>query len=89
MKILTFFKVFVLSAVLLAGCSSDEKYVYKENPYAYDHLSLPAIEKGTFPENDLALSLGESFTFSPRVVTPGDTYFTWDLNGDEVSTSRT
>lgn len=89
MKFLNFLKVFVLSAVLLAGCSSDDVYKYGENPYDYDHLSLPAIERGTFPDADIDMTVGESLTLSPRVVTPGDTYFTWYFNGEEVGYSST
>ncbi|MCD7900958.1 MAG: DUF5074 domain-containing protein [Bacteroides sp.] len=75
-------KLLLIFAVAFTGCSDDDCNL----DHPGNQLELPAIKNGTFPEGDIALNVGESYLFAPKVVTAGDVYYQWDFNGEDVST---
>lgn len=88
MKFRHLLKIFVLSAAILTGCSSDDCHWEHYTNGDFSNLELPAIQQGTFPEGDVVLAPGEEFVCKPQVITPGDVYYQWYLNGEEVSSAK-
>lgn len=80
MKIKSLLCLLSSAALLLSGC---DKECGQGHPGAT--LGLPAIKNGTFPSADMVLAVGDVVEYSPEVVTPGDAYYRWYFNGEDVS----
>ena len=74
--------LFVVMAAALTACSDDDN----ELRYPDNLLGLPALKEGTFPETDVQLSVGETYDYVPEVTSPGDVYYQWYLNDEDLGT---
>lgn len=72
--------LFVVMAAALTACSDDDN----ELRYPDNLLGLPALKEGTFPETDVQLSVGETYDYVPEVTSPGDVYYQWYLNDEDL-----
>lgn len=75
---------FIVALLLVLGCyACSDNY---EEYYPENLSDLPILRKGTFPEQDTTLKIGESILYSPELYSPIDVYYQWYLGADEVST---
>lgn len=72
----------VLFLVAFAGCSTEDCDLRHPDSL----LGLPALKKGTFPETDLNLKVGETYEYAPVVSSPGDVYYQWYMGDDDLGT---
>ncbi|MDR0659587.1 MAG: DUF5074 domain-containing protein [Prevotellaceae bacterium] len=78
---------FIVALLLIAGFSSCSDSYEKYFP---ENLSdLPIVKKGTFPEEDKTLNIGENFLYEPEVYSPIDVYYQWYLGAKEKATEPT
>lgn len=74
--------LFLATALTIASCSEEDCNL--------DHLEklqgLPALQAGTFPEEDLTLNVGDQYVYSPKASSPLDIYYQWYQNGEDMST---
>ena len=75
-------KLLLILTVIFSACSKDDCNL----DHPGNQLEFPAIKSGTFPTGDITLNVGDSYLFAPQVITSGDVYYQWDLNGDDMST---
>lgn len=75
--------LFLATALTIASCSEEDCNL--------DHLEklqgLPALQAGTFPEEDLTLNVGEQYVYSPKTSSPLDIYYQWYQNREDISTA--
>ncbi|MEG2339123.1 MAG: DUF5074 domain-containing protein [Odoribacter sp.] len=77
--------VMFLSVMILvvAGCSKEEDCDLR-HPDAL--LGMPALKKGTFPESDLNLKIGDTYEYAPKISSLSDVYYQWYMGDDDLGT---
>lgn len=74
--------LFLATTLIIASCSEEDCDL--------DHLEklqgLPALQAGTFPEENLTLNVGEQYKYTPKASSPSDIYYQWYQNGEDMST---
>lgn len=85
MNVMHFIKtcsLFFVMAAAVTACSDDDCDLrHPDNLYG-----VPALKQGTFPEGDVTLQVGETYEYAPQVSAPGDVYYQWYLNEEDMST---
>lgn len=75
--------------IAMMACSEDSDDVVVKDcdlKHPSELLGAPALKQGTFPEGDISLNVGETYEYAPQVVTPGDIYYQWYLNEEDMTT---
>ena len=81
-KLYTYIVTLLLICGVCTACSED---VFEE----IDIMDTPVLLKGTFPTKDVIIEIGDSYVFEPQLKDSTDAQYSWNVNGQEVSTSAT
>ncbi|MDU1890688.1 MAG: DUF5074 domain-containing protein [Dysgonomonas sp.] len=79
-----FVKTLAILTFVLTSCSDDDCNLDHNS----NQLGLPVLKQGTFPEGDVNLNIGDTYIYSPEVVSNGDIYYQWYLNDKDMGTDK-
>lgn len=69
-------------ALAMTACSEDDC----ELRHPDELLGIPAVKQGTFPDEEVRLQVGDTYDYHPQVTAPGDIYYQWYLNEEDMTT---